>query len=366
VPELRLPAIEIQQGSHTIYSFAVDGKSIESFTTVSRVHRDSAAGLGGYQRPEVLAHIRAIRRYLETSGAMLPNAIVLAFDESVRFEPHRRKQVVGFARHGDLVIPWDATTDETERPAWVVDGQQRSAAIRDADLESFPVAAVGFIAGSEDEQREQFILVNSTKPLPTGLIHELLPSTNIPLPPRYAKKRLPAELMIHLNTDPESPFYGRIRTATSADGTIKDNSVMKMIENSINEGALYQYRDPLTGGGNIEQMHLHLRYFWTKVAATFHDAWALPPTKSRLTHGAGIEAMGFVMDALTEGTTAAELGGLDLDEALVALLPHTSWTSGTWDIGDGEERRWNGIQNTPNDVRLLTSHLLRSIRTSGM
>lgn len=366
MPELRLPAIEIQQGSHTIYSFAVDGKIVESFTTVSRVHRDSNSALGGYQRPEVLAHIKAIRRYLETAGAMLPNAIVLAFDATVRFEPHRRKQIVDYARHGDLVIPWDASTDESERPAWIVDGQQRSAAIRDADLEAFPVAAVGFIARSEDEQREQFILVNSTKPLPTGLIHELLPSTNVALPPRYAKKRLPAALMIHLNTDPESPFMGRIRTATSAGGTIKDNSVMKMIENSISEGALYQYRDPLSGGGDVEQMYLHLRYFWSTVSRTFHDAWNLPPTKSRLTHGAGIESMGFVMDALTEGTPVSELPGLEIDKSLVNLLPHTSWTSGTWDIGDGEERRWNGIQNTPNDIRLLTNHLLRSIRTSGV
>ena len=30
-------------------------------------------------------HIRAIRRYLESPEAMLPNAIVLAFDERVRF-----------------------------------------------------------------------------------------------------------------------------------------------------------------------------------------------------------------------------------------------------------------------------------------
>ena len=39
---------------------------------------------------------------------------------------------------------------------------------------------------------------------------------------------------------------------------------------------------------------------------------------------------------------------------------HCAWTSGTWDFGADQARRWNGIQNTPNDVRLLTSHLLRA------
>ena len=60
-------------------------QAIHDFTTVSRVHRDDTE-LQGYQRPEVLSHIRAIRRYLESDGAMLPNAIVLAFDERVTFE----------------------------------------------------------------------------------------------------------------------------------------------------------------------------------------------------------------------------------------------------------------------------------------
>ena len=69
---------------------------------------------------------------------------------------------------------------DDEKPAWLVDGQQRSAAIRDADLAEFPVAAVGFIAHGEAEQRSQFILVNNTKPLPKGLIHELLPDTDGP------------------------------------------------------------------------------------------------------------------------------------------------------------------------------------------
>src|SRR5262245_12875734 len=39
--ELRLPALEVRQGpKRTLYSFAVDGKDLPSFTTISRVHRD--------------------------------------------------------------------------------------------------------------------------------------------------------------------------------------------------------------------------------------------------------------------------------------------------------------------------------------
>ncbi|HCF99084.1 MAG TPA: hypothetical protein DEV93_00905 [Chloroflexi bacterium] len=363
---LRLPALRIRQGAQYIYCFGVDGKKIHDFTTVSRVRRDDEK-LSGYQRPEVLSHVKAIRRYLESDGAMLPNALVLAFDDCVSFEPIRVESIVDYSTIGELIIPVDETLDDQNKPAWIVDGQQRSAAIRDAELAEFPVAVVGFIASGQDEQRLQFILVNNSKPLPKGLIHELLPDTAGHLPSQYARRRLPATLMTRLNNgttlsgDDDSPFYGRIATPTAPSGTIKDNSVLKMIENSLYEGALYQYRDPLDGSGDEEQILLHLKVFWILVRATFPGAWSLEPRKSRLTHGVGIQALGFVMDHLTEGVPAADLPGLELGDALARLKPVCAWTSGHWDLGDGEQRRWNGLQNTPSDVRLLTNHLLRHV-----
>lgn len=51
--ELRLPAIEISQGhKRRLYTFAVDGKQLPLFSTVSRVRRENRA-IEGYQRPEV-------------------------------------------------------------------------------------------------------------------------------------------------------------------------------------------------------------------------------------------------------------------------------------------------------------------------
>jgi DGQHR domain-containing protein len=109
-------------------------------------------------------------------------------------------------------------------------------------VEQFPIFINAFITEEVAEQRAQFILVNSTKPLPKGLIHELLPSTEAPLPLALHKKRLPALLLERLNYDGDSPLRGRIRTPTSGGGTIKDNSILKMLENSISDGALYNYR----------------------------------------------------------------------------------------------------------------------------
>ncbi|MGI5216885.1 DGQHR domain-containing protein DpdB [Nocardia sp. CA-290969] len=360
--DIRVPALQVRQGDRHIFCFGIDGKRLLDFTTVSRVRRSSEGSLDGYQRPEVLSHIRAIRRYVESPEAMLPNAIVLALDGRVRFEPSRQFSAVDYSIPGELVIPVDETIDEADKPGLLVDGQQRVAAIRDADIDAFPVAVVAFIADGQDEQRSQFILVNNTKPLPKGLIHELLPDSAGYLPPKYARRKLPAEVMIRLNIDTDSPFCGAIATPTSPDGRIKDNSVLKMIENSLYDGALYQYRNPEDGTGDIEQMVLHLKIFWKLIAEMWPIEWTLPPRKSRLTHGVGIQSLGYVMDMLTDNHTADQLPGSGLERRLDGLQDVTAWTAGTWDLGPDDQRRWNSLQNTPTDIKLLTKVLAAAVR----
>lgn len=352
MPEwLELPAIKINQAGQDIFAFGVDGKDIPGFAAVSRAHRDGEV-LEGYQRPEVISHIRAIRRYLESADALLPNAVVIAFDDRVEFTASTNTEGP-FSSAGMLRIPLDGD----EKPGWLVDGQQRTAAIREARVESFPVAAVGFIATTDEQQRSQFILVNNTKPLPKGLIHEMLPDTVGHLPPAYARRRLPATLMIRMHTDPKSPFHKRVSMPTSSEGNIKDTSVLRMIEASLYDGALYQYRDPATGEGDEDSMLLHLNFYWSAVRETWPEAWELPPKDSRLTHGAGLRAMGHLMDAWTEDVPAAELSGLGLPAKLADLKPRTAWTGGSWDLRDGETRRWNSWQNTPSDIAVLTANL---------
>src|SRR3954454_23705602 len=162
--EIRLPALEVRQNSSRVfYAFAVDGKQVPRFAAVSRIERESNGKLKGYQRPEVLAHIREIRNYIESSSPLLPNAVVIAFDARVRFETSRADQHIPYSRVGTLVVPITQGESEAEKPGFVVDGQQRLAAIRDAEVESFPIAATAFVTNDLSQQTEQFILINSTK-----------------------------------------------------------------------------------------------------------------------------------------------------------------------------------------------------------
>jgi DGQHR domain-containing protein len=357
--ELRLPAIEIRQGpKRMFYSFAVDGKLLPRFATVSRIHRNGDNLLAGYQRPEVLSHIAEIRNYLESSDPLLPNAIVIAFDHRVTFEPGSEADS-GYSRWGTLIVPLNEDGEDTNKPGLIVDGQQRSAAIRDARITSFPICATAFIANDEREQREQFILVNSTKPLPKGLIYELLPTTEMKLPALLQRRRFPAQLLARMNADEGSPLRGRIRTPTTPSGVVQDNSLLKMLENSLSDGVLYRFRDPAADASDAEAMLQVLNAFWRATAAVFPNAWGLPPVRSRLMHGAGIVSMGFLMDAIADRHRDVGMPSeSQFREDLEPLKEVCRWTDGYWDFGPGVKRKWNEVQNTPKDIQLLANYLM--------
>lgn len=354
--ELRLPALEVQQGVHRrLYVFAVDGKEVPRFASVSRIKR-SGKDVAGYQRPEVLAHIGEIRAYLEGADPMIPNAVVLAFDKRVRFESHFGP-TGNYTRPGEIIIPTDGDWGDDDKPGFIVDGQQRLAAIRDAEIDRFPMCVTAFITDDLKQQTEQFILVNSTKPLPKGLIYELLPNTAARLPTTLGRKRFPAELLARLNLEDPSPLKGLIQTPTTPAGLIKDNSILRMLDNSLTEGLLYRYRDDERN--DTQAMFEVLCAYWAAVQEVFHDAWGKPPKKSRLMHGAGVLAMGYVMDAIAD----RHRNGKSLTQGVFAtdlepLRDVCRWTDGYWDFGPGRQRKWNELQNTSKDIQLLANHLL--------
>jgi len=93
-----------------------------------------------------LSHVDEIRTYLETRAPMIPNAIVIAFDSSVHFEAGPPSPLTcSYARAGILVIPINDRVRDENKPGFIVDGQQRLAAIREAAIDSFPICVTAFI-----------------------------------------------------------------------------------------------------------------------------------------------------------------------------------------------------------------------------
>jgi DGQHR domain-containing protein len=362
---LRRRALRIDQSvGHPLYLFALTGQEILSIADISRISRDDADHLLGYQRPEVRQHVQDIVDYLDSDDILFPNAIILALSSRVGFTRSRGPQIHDDGvSAGILEIPLSANGQG--KPAWIVDGQQRTLALSKSARRALPVPVSGFVADEVDLQRDQFIRVNNQRPLPRGLLTELLPEIVAPLPARLAVRKIPAALCEWLNTDARSPFKGLIKRASMSKqskktAVVSDTAVVQMIQESLTSpsGALFPYRNVTTGETDFTGIGSVLATYWQAVKETFPDAWGKPPTKSRLMHGAGIRAMGRVMDRIMGWHRPAE--GDPTAHAMRELgriAPICRWTGGYWDELD---LSWNEIQNVPRHIRMLTDVLVRS------
>src|SRR5437899_8458649 len=104
-----------------------------------------------------------------------------------------------------------------------------------------------------------------------------------------------------------------------------------MLENSLTDGVLFRLRerDRIDESTAAEPMLNIVKAFWAAAAGVFSDAWQLPPKRSRLTHGAGVVSMGFVMDAICERYRQKGLPALaDFESDLAGIRDVCRWTDG--------------------------------------
>jgi len=360
-------ALRIEQDpAHPLFLFSLTSEDLFKIADISRISRDEAGKLIGYQRAGVRRHVQDIVEYLNQDSILFPNSIILALSSRVRFKQSRGRanDEDALAKAGTLEIPLPA--DGAQKPAWIVDGQQRMLALSKCDKPNFPVPVNAFVADELDLQRDQFLRVNSSKPLPRGLISELLPEVTTSLPANLATKKMPSAICDWLNREQTSPFYELIRRASTtkeekSKTAITDNSVLKMIEESLSQpsGCLFPYRNIATGETDFDGITSLLVTYWTAVSKVFEDAWGKPPAKSRLMHGAGIRSMGRLMDRIMPVINMNKANAVSqISRELKLIVPTCRWTKGRWEDIDG--MRWNEIQNVPRHINILSNVLIRA------
>ncbi|ORA15565.1 DGQHR domain-containing protein DpdB [Mycobacterium asiaticum] len=359
-------ALRIEQNpTMPVYLFALAAEEISLVADVARISRDEAGKLIGYQRPERRAHVRHILEYLDEGDVLFPNGLILALPDTVRFRSSRGPGTTdGLATSGTLEIPVPSD-DAAQRPAWIVDGQQRSLALARTKNARIPVPVAGFVAPTLEMQRDQFLRINTVAPLPANLVTELLPEVISAPSPRLSQRRMPSALVDMLNRDPESPFFGLIkRASTEVDdrrqSVVTDTSLVEAIRESLESpsGVLFPYRNMATGSTDTDGIRRVLLTYWGAVRETFPDAWGKPPTTSKLMGGVGIRAMGRLMDRVM---VHIDLNSSDPQAAtrreLARIADQCRWTNGTWsELG----LPWNELQNVAKHISSLSNYLARA------
>ncbi|SOY40304.1 DGQHR domain protein [Cupriavidus phytorum] len=342
----RFKAIRAQQAKgHDVFSFAATPEQVLAFSEIERIGRTEDGHLKGFQRHQVASHIKEIRDYLNRDDALLPNAVIVAFIDGVRV-----KELGG----GIVSVEINA---KKSKPGFVVDGQQRLTALSGIKKAGFQVFVSALVCKDYNELRQQFVLINNTRPLPKTLIYELLPNVE-GLPERFTSRKFSARVVDRLNFQAGSSLYGEIRQHTNPRGVISDTAMQRLVMNSTSDGAIRDFIKE----DDFEELSISLiDEFFKAVIDVFGPEWVgMVPRTSRLRHGAGIVAMGFVMELLyaTEGARLKN----EFIPGLRLLKPFTAWTSGTWELSQNDVRPWNGIQNTPSDIDLLANYLTRTMK----
>lgn len=364
---IRKRALRIVQcdGVPPLYQFSLTGEELHQIADISRISRDEQGKVIGYQRAGVKRHVDGIAAYIDSDRPLMPNPIILALTAHSKFVGSRGPKVSdGHGASGNIEIP--IPKDGAARPAWIVDGQQRSLALAKASREGFAVPVVAFIADTLELQREQFLLINNSRPLPRGLVTELLPEVDATLPPNLAQNRIPSKLCEMLNLLPDSPFFGLIRRPSMSKeearaAVIKDTSVVDMLRESLNNvsGCLCSYRNLATGEMDVDGVLAVLSTYWGAVRDTFPEAWGRSSRESRLMGGVGISAMGRLMDkVMTFVDPRSPKAAQRVRQDLELIAADCAWTEGEWAELDG--RAWDELKNLPSHKKLLANFLVRS------
>lgn len=338
-----------QSSKHICLMVAAPAREVLMWAEIERAGRSADGSLRGFQRPQIAGHIKEIRDYLADPNAVLPNPIVVAFVGGVTIQ----EELDGTA----LISICPAQSGL----GFVVDGQQRLTALSGLPDKNFQVFVSILVCNDYEELRRQFVLINNTRPLPKALIYELLPGVDN-LPQRLSSRSVAAHITERLNYDEGSSLRRQIYQHTNPSGVIRDTAIQRVILNSASDGALRE----LKGREDATEAAFRLLSdFYGAVQDVFPEDWkGHSPRTSRLVHGAGIVAMGYVMEFLYARDGARDRSSFA--RGLSVLKGRTAWTRGSWRFSDTEIVPWNAVQNVQRHIMALAHHLVTLLKRSNV
>lgn len=168
MPKTIVNVIPIRQDGNQLLLTALTAQELIKYTTIDRYDSNLPASDArqGYQRPEETARAKNVAKYVRTTNALLPTAILL----------NARNSNLGYDQEAGTVVLDSAT------PLQLVDGQHRVAGFSHAiehmgetGLLDFEVPVVIMLGLSKVQEMQQFRTVNGTqKSVRTDLVNMIL------------------------------------------------------------------------------------------------------------------------------------------------------------------------------------------------
>lgn len=288
-------------------------------------HYPPAQSRLGYQRPPEQKRAKTFASYIEESNSGFTTPILLNAREQIEYVCE------GDSDFGYIMVPNKACLA-------IVDGQHRTMGIIDYLEMDLPIPFMLF--GNLDTQLEQelFITINREQKK-VSMSHV-----------RFLENDLYSELVVKLESDPESPWFQRINLV-GARGTKRPVS-LQSLRDALEE---------LLQSGQIKMLDFDEQYniavgFWNVAAKVWPDAWEAPKN-SFLKKSMGTLALSKLGGYLIPQCLHEESGVVDYDKLHTYLSRATevNWMS------DGNFKGYSGR----HAADLIKSHLDSLIFSKG-
>lgn len=270
---------------------------------------DEEAGTG-YQRRFSPPHSLDFRRYIKKPGSTTPP---LTFNLRPRDDSAWRV-MLDAQGHADLVL-----SVTSGRILAQVDCQHRLGHVDDLDL-SLPFMI--FLGLSEREEMEVFNTINGKA---MGLSSSLLDYHAAHLARDLGAEKPELLIALHLNDDPESPWYKQLDLGGRATSGLKRRASLRTMQKAVRR--FLSASEILEALGPEEAARV-VRDFWSAVATVLHSQWC-DPRRHFLTKGVGVYAlMGMLGDFWTESSqTLADVSRVQLSERLKEFAHDFDWSN---------------------------------------
>jgi len=208
--EITVPAVRNKIGPYQCYSFCVSPEYLLKIAYVSHRAKGKASGVDKYQRMMRKSRLNAIREYISNDGIFPTNIVVNIPDKWLHFDRAQQDSVESPALVGWLHIR------SAYRVAWVIDGQHRLFAYSGhpkAARSLLPVLA--FVGLPPSEQARLFVDINAEqRKVKQNLLQELYADFHWEADdPEVRSRAILSRAIQELDSDPSSPFFGRILKA---------------------------------------------------------------------------------------------------------------------------------------------------------
>ena len=243
-------AAVLNQHGKELYCFGMSSGKLNQICYVTPRSKDNPDEIQRILNP---ARAQQIGEYIQQANSLLPNAIVVSLTSEVQVQPS-----------GTTGIKVLRFPSDQGKFAYVLDGQHRLEGFKNSDGVEFDLPVVALHNADDALRGKIFADINSKQERVTN-VHTLSIY--------YQIRELPADetpvmdVITALNTDPDSPLQGRIKTMDSDAGTWVTNYAMK------------QWLSPhLTSGGvlatkNVAEQATIIKAYLSAVSSLWPDAW---------------------------------------------------------------------------------------------